>query len=317
VVQTETTFRLTAATKIKLILEENQMQNCNPKMIPFPQNTQVDVRHCPTPETLLKKPFRHVLGQLQYLQCLCRPTIAHNVSQLARVQSNPAKQHWELLMHILKYLAGTVEAGVEYSMQPEATRNKLSAYSDASWADIPGGMGHILVTDGRKSTLGHAIFLNGGPIMWKAHVSKVVALSSAESELFATVACAKAICEARRMMKTLGERQGPTPTTLWCDSSSVVSINSKRNTSTKMRHVEIKYFYCRGLAEAGIISTEKILGEENPADLFTKALGVVKSRKFSAMLEQGAKWLTGAASAACVKSFDYANAFGIQMYDFW
>ena len=43
----------------------------------------------------------------------------------------------------------------------------------------------------------------------------------------------------------------------------------------------------RYVAEAGIIETKKIDGDDNPSDLFTKALGLVKFRKFGAILEQG------------------------------
>ena len=133
--------------------------------------------------------------------------------------------------------------------------------------------------------MGHVLMLNGGPVTWKAHVSQIVAMSSAEVELFATVACAKGVCDARGVLEYMGGTQDPTYTTLWCGSSSVVSINSKRNTSPKLRHIEIKWFYCQYLAEQGIIATKKIDGDENVSDLFTKALGIAKFRKFALMLE--------------------------------
>ena len=102
VVQTQNAFRLTAATKIKLILAGNGMLECKPKETPFPQGRNVDVLDCPPPEKKLKLPFRHLLGQLGYIQYSCRPTIAMNISQLARVQNNPGKEHWQLLVHVLK-----------------------------------------------------------------------------------------------------------------------------------------------------------------------------------------------------------------------
>ena len=305
VTQTATSIRLTAKSKITEILDELEQQgllgkNFKPATTPFPHGTVIDIRSCPDPDKKIKLPFRSVLGKLQYVNYSCRPTIAHNISQLARVQNNPSTEHWKLLLHILRYLKHTSNAGVEYRMQPTETRNRLVAFSDASWADIPGGMGHPAVTDGRKSTLGHVLMMNGGPVTWKAHVSQIVANSSAEAELFATVACAKDICDSRRMLKHIGEPQEPTYTTLWCDSSSVVSINSKRNTSSKLRHIEIKWFYCRYLAEQGIIATKKIDGDENCSDLFTKALGITKFRKFALVLEQGqdSSWLRQVASFA-------------------
>ena len=310
VIQTETMFRLTAESKTVLILEENRMTGCKSAPTPFPPGSIVDVRSCKKEKPKIKSTFRRVIGQLQYIQYSCRPTISHNVTQLSRVQANPGDEHWKLLRHILRYLAGTMGAGIEYTKQPASTRNKLSAYSDASWADIPGGIGHPLVVDGRKSTLGRALFVNGGPVSWKAHVSQIVALSSAEAELFATVECGKVICDIRRMLAHVGEEQAPTPTTLWCDSSSVVSINSKRNTSAKLRHLEIKWFHVRYLAELGVIETKKIHGEHNPADLFTKALGEAKFKYFAEMLERGQSWDTAIAAMIAVDSlYDWRSSY--------
>ena len=61
----------------------------------------------------------------------------------------------------------------------------------------------------------------------------------------------------------------------------------------------------------------KIPGEDNPSDLFTKALGIVKFRKFADMLEQGAIWLTESGAAACAKQFEDATTYmALRMYDF-
>ena len=58
-----------------------------------------------------------------------------------------------------------------------------------------------------------------------------------------------------------------------------MSTNSKRNASSKLRHLEIKLLYCRCLAEAGVVATLKVEGGEGAGDLFTKALGEVNFRK--------------------------------------
>lgn len=296
VVQTKSSIRLTAASKIKHMLEEHGMTKCNASETPLPPNTTIDVRHCPTDGKKVNFPYRRLLGQVQYLQYGCRPTMAHAVSQLARVQNNPSKKHCELLKGTLRYLKGTINAGVEFTVQPLATRNKLIAYSDSSWADIPGGAGDARVVEGRRSTLGHVLMMNGGAVSWKSHVSQIVALSSAEAELFATVECAKSICDNRRILAHIGAPQAPTPSTLWCDSTSAVSVNNKRNTSAKLRHLEIKWFKVRELAEAGIIETKHIDGDHNPSDLFTKSLGKTKFMYFAEMMESGQTWTRAAAT---------------------
>jgi hypothetical protein len=276
--------------------EEHGMTSCNGSDTPMPPSTVIGVRHCLADGKKIPFPYRRLLGQLGYLGIACRPTVAHAVSQFARVLNSPSKKHWELLKGILKYLKTTIEAGVEYSVQDQETLNKLVAYSDSSWADIPGGILDPRVKDGRKSTLGHILMMNGGAIAWKSHVSQIVALSSAEAELFATVECAKCISATRRLLAHAGEEQAPTPSTLWCDSTSAVPINNKRNTSSKLRHLEIKWFHCRYLAEAGIIATKHIDGDHNPSDLFTKSLGKSKFKYFAGMMGAGQAWSRQAAT---------------------
>ena len=156
----------------------------------------------------------------------------------------------------------------------------LTAFCDASWADVPGGVRDNRVLEGRRSTLGHVLFLNGGAIQWRSHVSKCVALSSAESELYSTVACAKDIAHGRRLLTLLGCPQEPTPTTLYCDSTAAIAINSSRKVSSRIRHCEIKYFYCKGLVAQGIVRMLYTNTTENCSDLLTKALSTATFTKF-------------------------------------
>ena len=160
----------------------------------------------------------------------------------------------------------------------------MTAFCDASWADIPGGIGGHRVMEGRRSTLGHVILMNGGVVQYKSQVSKTVALSSAEAELYSCVACAKDITHGRRLCDLVGHPQAPTPTTMFSDSSAAISINTTRSSSSRMRHTEIKYFYCRELVTNGIIAMRKVAGEQNPSDLLTKALPAPKFRRFAAQL---------------------------------
>lgn len=273
-------IRLNAGTKLSALVKECNFSTCKPKDTPLPPGTDIDVRDCPAPGDKLKLPYRRVLGKLAFVMVACRPDIAHAISQLSRVQANPGKIHWSLLMHVVKYCAGAIDHGVSYHKQKHGQRNVLTAYCDASWADIPGGMRDPRVQEGRRSTLGHVLFLNGGPIQWRSHVSKCVALSSAESELQSTVACAKDITHGRRLLVLLGSPQAPTPTTLYCDSTAAIAINSSRKVSSRVRHCEIKYFYCKGLVAQGLVRMIYTNTSENCSDLLTKALCVATFTKF-------------------------------------
>ena len=51
-----------------------------------------------------------------------------------------------------------------------------------------------------------------------------------------------------------------------------------------MKHIDLRHHYIREQYNKGVIEPFHVTGEENPADLFTKSLAVVKVEKFRAMI---------------------------------
>ena len=265
---------LSVKTKVDALLEQLNMQECQLKDTPLAPGSTVDASE--QPETPIKMPFRSVLGQISYMMLSCRPDLAFACSQLARVQGHPTTKHWKMLMHVVKYLRNTRDHGVSYG-PGDHDRNVLHAYADASWADIPGS---VTAPDARKSTLGHILFLNGGPIEWKSKVSTMMALSSAEAEIFSTVACGKSIAHHRRLLSVMGRPQGPTPTVLHDDSTSAIAFNNSRTSASRLRHLELKWLYCRQLVQEGLVKMEWADTNYMLAGPLTKALPVFKHKFF-------------------------------------
>ena len=62
------------------------------------------------PKTIEKKeyiktvPYALVVGSLMYVMLCTRPDICYSVGMVSRYQSNPGKEHWTAVKHILKYL---------------------------------------------------------------------------------------------------------------------------------------------------------------------------------------------------------------------
>ena len=72
---------------------------------------------------------------------------------------------------VLRYLAGSINKGVEY---PKNIPNlHIWAHTDSDWAGCK---------TTRRSTSGYAIFLDKGPICWRSKMQSIVALSSCEAE---------------------------------------------------------------------------------------------------------------------------------------
>ncbi|XP_026434050.1 uncharacterized protein LOC113331570 [Papaver somniferum] len=87
------------------------------------------------------KLYRSMIESLLYLTTT-RPDIAFSVGCCAIFQADPKESHLKVVKRIIRYVCGTVDYGLSYSMD---TNNSLFAYSDADWEGC---------VEDRKSTSG-------------------------------------------------------------------------------------------------------------------------------------------------------------------
>ncbi|GAB2287706.1 hypothetical protein Dimus_037952 [Dionaea muscipula] len=113
--------------------------------------------------------YKRVVGKLNYL-AITRPDIAFLVSVVSQCLSDPRIPHWEVVLHILRYIKGHPGRGLVYSSHGY---NRIEGFSDADWAGLPSD---------RKSITGYCVFVGGNLISWKSKKQSVVIRSSAESE---------------------------------------------------------------------------------------------------------------------------------------
>ena len=57
-----------------------------------------------------------------------------------------------------------------------------------------------------------------------------------------------------------------------------------------MKHIDIQHHYIWEQYNDRVVEPYHILGEANPADLFTKSLAVVKVERFRAMIRSLIEW---------------------------
>ena len=96
----------------------------------------------------------------------------------------------------------------------------------------------------------------------------MVALSSAEAELYAMVAASAESLAVQAYARDLGMEL---TSELYSDSSAALGI-AKRAGIGKVRHLRTQGLWIQEVRSTGRISYKKILGEKNPADLLTKYL---------------------------------------------
>ena len=123
----------------------------------------------------------------------------------------PHESHWKAAKRILRYVRGTVQFGIHYS---SGVTPCLVGYTDSDWAGDP---------NDRKSTAGYVFTLGSGPISWACKKQTALALSSAEAEYRAAVRASQEAMWLRQILSEFGFQQQH-PTTLWCDSESVIQL---------------------------------------------------------------------------------------------
>ena len=109
--------------------------------------------------------------------------------------SYPNQKHLDAALHLLRYLAGTVELGIGY----RSTGNKRPYF----YADSDDGSDET-----RRSCAGYISFLADGPIYWKSKLLDALSLSSCESEIRAINMAMEPIKESIKMRMLLDEIDG-------------------------------------------------------------------------------------------------------------
>ena len=104
---------------------------------------------------------------------------------------------------------------------------------------------------------------------------KVVALSSAEAELYAMVAASAETLAMAAYAKDLGLSL---ECELFCDSSAALGI-AQRAGIGKVRHLRTQGLWVQEVRVGGRIQYRKVLGSKNPADLMTKHMTAELSKQ--------------------------------------
>jgi len=123
--------------------------------------------------------------------------------------------------------------------------------------------------DSRASSFGGLITFGGGPVYWKATVSKNKPGSTHESELQAAYYTAQAALHIRRISEEMGYPQRQPPT-LYVDNAAVIQTCLKSAVPSKSRHIQGQFFNLRDWAER--VKTKDINTEVNPEGVMTKPL---------------------------------------------
>ena len=177
------------------------MTDCGPMLTPMITNW---AKLHPSKGELVDPTLYHqFIGSLMYL-VNTRPDMSFAVNTLNQFVVEPKRVHWTAGKHILRYLAGTTDYGLDYRRSGGVG---LVGYTDSDWA---GSVLDWKITSDCCFSLGLAV------VSWFSRKHKSVALSSTEAEY---MAASQASCEAlwlRKLMVDLFDME-LSPTIIQCD----------------------------------------------------------------------------------------------------
>ena len=229
--------------------------------IPFTEEEQAEMAD-------IHETYGTVVGMLGHLANATRPDLSYSVNQCRAFTSNPRRHHWEALKRIVRYLIGTLNFGLVYSMVHGA--DQLIAYSDADWASDE---------DDRKSVTGNVFIYMGAAIGWKSVKQTAVARSTAEAELAALDITARDALWYRKLLQALRSTSDDT-IPIFEDNAAASAIANGSKWSAKTKHVATRFFAVRDDVLENRIKVLPVDTSDNVADFFTKPLARVKFERF-------------------------------------
>lgn len=213
--------------------------------------------------------FRTLVGKFHFLTHT-RPDISFAVQTLSQFLSAPTSEHWQALLHLLRYVKGTIGYGLY--LRPSSDL-QIHAFCDSDWAAC---------TSSRRSITGFAVLLGRSPISWRSKKQSTVSRSSSEAEYRAMAQTASEISWLVRLLGDLGISDLQ-PLSLHCDNQSAIHIAKKPVFHERTKHIEIDCHFTRDKVMEGLITLCFTPSREQIADVLTK---ILPSSQFKPLLSK-------------------------------
>ncbi|CAE7029864.1 unnamed protein product [Symbiodinium sp. CCMP2592] len=251
-------------------------QNPSPPKIPAPgQGASLDSEHLHL--------YKRCVGILMYMSAE-RPDLQYMVKVLSSRNSSPTVEDFGLLRHVVKYLKlhPVVPIRLEQTKPGKTLKQKWDGVDPDEPEDpnMPFGAHHVLevVTDAdwgsqafsdRRSISSFCIFLNGNLCHAGNKVQKTISLSSAESELMATLLGLSEGIFLKHMLQFLVGSQATVKLVHMVDNAATRSILQRQGLG-RTRHISLGYLWAQKALNEGVYETKAIPTKDCPADLQTK-----------------------------------------------
>ena len=112
--------------------------------------------------------------------------------------------------------------------------------------------------------------INGGVVSWSSHKQPTVATSTTAAEYMAISDASREAVARLHLFEELNiDISKPT---ILSDSTGALAVSEDPTNYQRTKHIDIRYHYIRHVIQNGQVVINHVPGNENPADLLTKAL---------------------------------------------
>ena len=232
---------------VEVILEELGLNSCSIVGTPGTSSegrTKEEDKELVNPDESTR--YRALVARVNYLS-LDRADISFSVQELVKSMAKPCRGDLVRFKRLGRYLAGRPRMQVMFRWQ--GAQQVMVGYTDADW---PGDK------DSRKSTSGGCITIGSHLIKGWSKTQSLVALSSAESELYASFRSSAETLGLISMAKDWGYMLSGN---IYGDASAAFDIIHRKGLR-KTRHINISYLWIQEVAAQRRLAFAKVLGKE-------------------------------------------------------
>ncbi len=126
-------------------------------------------------------------------------------------------------------------------------------------------------------------FFGSGDVSWSSKKQPTIALSSTEAKYKSAVIIACEVVWLQKLLSDLGQLVDA-PVVIYCDNINSILLANNPVYHARTKHIEVHYHFIREKILAKEIDFIHVSTEDQVADIFTKALGTDKLKKFRKML---------------------------------
>ncbi len=220
------------------------MSSSKPVVTPMEPRTKTVEPNDASQQPAEDVPYRSAIGSLMYLMVGTRTDIAFAVGKLAHHSQSPLLEHWTAVKRVLRYIAGTRNAGLTYGGSGDVTP---TGYTDSDWAGCEAT---------RKSTSGYVFMLGGAPVSWRSKKQELAAASSCEAEYIASFHASKEAIWLKRLLADIHPATRMSAIKVFSDNQGAHAMAYNTAVNDRTKHIAIKYHFTREAVQRKVVWLE-------------------------------------------------------------